>query len=68
MVVVPKQPADQDKLMAEIIARMVKLDFVHLAILSVNLSEHQFNILQHWEIQRLRSSEAPNLEDQPLPN
>lgn len=57
----------QEELMAEIIQRMVKLDFIHLAILSVNLSEHQFNILQGIEIQRLRSSEAKKSEDQPLP-
>ena len=55
---------EQQQLMAEIIERMVNLDFIRLAILAVNLSEHQFNILQHNEI--LRLSEAKKLESQPL--
>lgn len=49
--------------MGEIINRMVELDFIHLSILSVNLSEHQFNILQAMEMERLRSSEK---DDQTL--
>lgn len=57
-----KKQQQQQQLMTDILTRLVKLDFVHLAILSVNLSEHQFNVLQQSEINRLRSSK----EDQPL--
>lgn len=50
-----------------ILLEVVKLDFVHLAILSVNLSQLQFDILQQAEINRLRSSErAKAAEDQSL--
>lgn len=53
-----------EALLSEILERLIHLDFAHLCILGVNLAEHQFNILQAAEINRLRSSK----DDQPLPD
>ena len=51
---------NQQKILGDIIGKMVKLDFAHLAILSVNLSDHQFNILQQAEMNRLKQCENVN--------